>query len=103
MTQPYILTTGAASDLEKIVRYTEQEWGAARRHSYIQQLENVASVLASGVGSFRQRDDLYPNVRVRKAGHHFIFCLPQTDGPALILAVLHERMDIIARLNERLD
>jgi len=40
---------------------------------------------------------------VRRAGQHFLFCLPRKDQPALILAMLHERMDIIARLQERLD
>ncbi len=101
--QPYILTTGAAADLQEIARYTEKEWGAEQRHEYIQQIETVATELALGCGVFRDRDDLYPRVRVRLAGHHYIFCLPQTDAPALILAILHERMDHIARLKERLD
>jgi len=101
--QPYVLTKGAETDLIEIACHTEKEWGSAQRKSYIQQIENVATELAQGSGVFRQRDDLYPGVRVCLAGHHYVFCLPQANAPALILAILHERMDLIARLNERLD
>ena len=103
MSQPYVLTAGAAVDLQNIAEYTEQEWGSARRKQYIRQIETVAIQLANGLGAFRQRDDIYPGIRVKLAGHHYVFCLPRIDSPALILAILHERMDIIARLKERLD
>ncbi len=103
MSQPYILTAGAAVDLQKIAIYTEKEWGPTQRQEYIRQIETAAIELAQGRGAFRQRDDLCPGVRVRLAGHHYIFCLPRADAPALILAILHERMDIIAQLKERLD
>ena len=102
-TPNYALTRGAAADLFDVARYTENQWGKTQRKHYIQQIETVASELASGEGVYRQRDDFYPGVRVRLAGHHYVFCLPQDNGPALILAILHERMDIIAKLNERLD
>jgi plasmid stabilization system protein ParE len=103
MSQPYILTAGAAVDLQKIAIYTEKEWGTTQRQEYLRQIETAAIELAQGRGTFRQRDDLCPGVRVRLAGHHYIFCLPRADAPALILAILHERMDIIAQLKERLD
>lgn len=83
--------------------YTDNEWGKAQRKRYIRQIGIVASELARGAGIYRQRDDLYPGVRVRLAGHHYVFCLPQDDAPTLILAILHERMDLIVKLNERLD
>ena len=102
-TPDYVLTRGAAADLVDIARYTEKHWGQTQRKHYIQQIETVASELAKGAGVYRQRDDFYPGVRVRLAGNHYVFCLPQDNGPALILAILHERMDIIAKLNERLD
>lgn len=102
-TPPYVLTKGAEADLVAIARYTDHEWGQVRREQYIRQIETVASELARGAGVYRRRDDLYPGVRVRLAGHHYVFCLPQDDRPAVILAILHERMDLIVKLNERLD
>lgn len=103
MTKPYILTSGAVADLQKIARYTEREWGTLQRREYMLQIEVVATELATGQGVYRERNDLYPGVRVRSAGHHDFFCLPQTKAPALILAILHKRMDLVVRLKERLD
>jgi plasmid stabilization system protein ParE len=101
--RPYILTRSAAAELREVVRYTQREWGTAQCRTDIEQLEKTATELALGQGVFRRRDDLQPGLRVRLAGRHYIFCLPQTGEPALILAILHERMDLIARLKERLD
>ncbi|MFQ5356435.1 MAG: type II toxin-antitoxin system RelE/ParE family toxin [Mariprofundaceae bacterium] len=103
MTQAYVLSAGAAEEIRDIARSTERKWGTAQRKEYIRKIEVVAIELAQGVGRFRQRDDLYPGVRVKLAGHHYVFCLPRVDAPALILAILHERMDLISRLKERLD
>jgi toxin ParE1/3/4 len=101
--RPYVLTRSAAVELREIVRYTGREWGTARCRIYIERLETTATQLALGEGVFRRRDDVFPGLRVRLAGHHYIFCLPQVPEPALILAILHERMDRITRLKERLD
>jgi len=77
--------------------------GQAQCNAYVAQPEAAATELALGQGAFRSRDDLLPGLRVRRAGQHLLFCLPRDDQPALILAILHERMDIITRLQERLD
>ena len=103
MNRSYVLTWSAQADLQEIVRYTQREWGSAQRRAYIERLEVAAIELALGEGLFRQRDDLLPGLRVRLAWHHYIFCLPQTEGSSVVLAILHERMDLITRLRERLD
>ena len=103
MSRRYVLTRSAQADLQQVVRYTQREWGTAQCRAYIERLEAAATELALGQGLFRQRDDLLPGLRLRLAGHHYIFCLPQTEGPAVVLAILHERMDLITRLKERLD
>lgn len=102
MTRPYRLTRSAATDLRGIVRYTLQIWGQTRCRDYIAQIEKAATEVALGQGVFTNRDDLLPGLRVRLVGHHYLFCLPQPSKPALILAIMHERMDIIARLKDRL-
>ena len=103
MNRPYVLTRSAQADLKEIVRYTQREWGIAQCRAYVERLETFATELALGQGRFRQRDDLLPGLRLRLEGHHYVFCLPQTEGPAVVLAILHERMDLITRLSERLD
>jgi len=103
MTPPYILTQGAARDLRSIVNYTNDNWGREKCLSYVAKIEAAACDVALGRGRYAQRDDLLPGLRVRRTGRHYIFCLPQPDQPAFILAILHERMDILARLKTRLD
>ena len=103
MTAAYILSRSAAADLQDLVDYTLQTWGQAKCRAYVAQLEQAATELALGNGPFRTRDDLLPGLRVRRSGRHFLFCMPRKDQPALILAILHERMDVISRLQQRLD
>ena len=46
---------------------------------------------------------LYPELLVAHCEHHYIFCLPRKRAPALIVAILHARMDLMTRLAERLE
>lgn len=100
---PYVLTRGAAADLRNVVAYTLENWGEAQCRAYVAEVEEAATELALGRGVFKTWDDLLPGLRVRRAGHHYLFCLPRDNEPALILAILHERMDMISRLQQRLD
>ncbi len=52
--------------------------------------------------NFKDMSALYPALRMAHCEHHYVFCLPREDAPALIVAILHERMDLMARLADRL-
>lgn len=43
-----------------------------------------------------------PELRVSRVGHHYVFHSEREKGVPLILAVLHERMDLMNRLRARL-
>ena len=47
--------------------------------------------------------DLYPKLLMAHCEHHYAFALPREGAPALIVAILHERMDLMTRLAERLN
>jgi len=98
----YVLTKSAEADLKEVVRYTLNEWGEAQCSRYVAALEKQAEAVATGNGVFEVMDELLPTLRVALSGKHYIFCLPQAQGPAIILAILHERMDVVARLKQRL-
>ncbi len=102
MSRSYVVAKGAAADLREIKRYSVQQWGEAQGRIYIGQLEQAAEAVAKGEGVFKDMGFLYPGLRMILSGHHYIFCLPRTGAPSVILAVLHERMDIVARLKRRL-
>lgn len=99
----YTLTSDAEADLRGIIRHTRKEWGATQVRSYVAKLEAGIMRVAAGQGAFRELDALYPALRVARCEHHYIFCLPRENAPALIVAILHERMDLMARLAGRLD
>ena len=102
MTRPYILSKGAAADLRDITRYTVANWGEAQSRTYIAELEKTAEALAVGEGVFKDMGSLLPGLRMASSDKHCIFCMPHTGAPSIILTILHERMDIIARLKSRL-
>jgi toxin ParE1/3/4 len=65
-------------------------------------LESGIARLAAGPGAFRDMSALYPGLRMARCDHHYVFCLPRETAPALIVAIFHERMDLMTRLAGRL-
>ncbi len=102
MTRPYILSGDAEDDLHGIIEYTAKQWGAAQCRAYTSALEIKATEVALGQGTFKDMSSIMPGLRMATSGKHYIFCLPRQGQPALILAILHERMDLMARLQNRL-
>jgi toxin ParE1/3/4 len=99
----FVLTEAAEADLRDIVRYTRKNWGDAQVRRYVAELEDAAELLALGKGHFRELSDIYPGLRTIRCKHHYIFCLLRNDAPALIVALFHERMDLMTRLKRRLE
>ena len=102
MKPSWILTDDAAEDLRAIIRYSRDTWGRQQARSYAETLEDCFAQLAADPARFRNMGEVYPGLRLAHCGHHYIFCLPREDAPALIVAVLHERMDLMLRLAARL-
>lgn len=102
MSAPYVLSEAAEADLRSIIRYTRREWGDEQVRRYIKDLERGIARLALGEGSWRNLTALYPKMRLAHIGHHYVFCLPRENQTALIVAIFHERMDLMVRLAERL-
>lgn len=102
MTTDYILSAAAEADLREIIRYTRKQWGDAQVRNYIAKLEGGIARLAAGEGVFKDMTALYPALRMVRCEHHYIFCLPRDDAPTLVVAIFHERMDLMLRLADRL-
>lgn len=103
MTRNYVLTDDAAEDMRGVIRYTSRTWGAAQARRYAESLERGIIRLAGNPAQFRDMGALYPALRMARSEHHYVFCLPRDAAPALIVAILHERMDLMARLVDRLN
>lgn len=103
MTRPdYVLTRAAETDIRGIIRHTRKEWGDTQVRRYLSKLEQAMARLAAGHGPFKDMSAIYPTLRMVHCAHHYLFCLPGERAPALIVAILHERMDLMARLADRL-
>jgi plasmid stabilization system protein ParE len=102
LTKSYVLTAAAEADLRGIIRYTRKQWSDAQVRRYIAKLEQGMTRLATSQGLFKDMSVLYPALRMAHCEHHYVFCLPRENAPALIVAIFHERMDLMTRLANRL-
>ncbi|BAU39247.1 plasmid stabilization protein [Acetobacter pasteurianus NBRC 101655] len=98
----YSLTETAEADLRAVIRYTIKQWGDAQVRRYLGVLEQGIVSLAKGHSAFKDMSIVYPGLRMVRVDHHYIFCLPRKGAPALVVAILHERMDLLTRLAGRL-
>jgi len=96
----YQLSKLAEFDLDGIWRYTYQEWGARRASKYLRQLKRRIEQLARRPLLGKQRDELAAGLRSYHEGRHLVFyrCLEQ--GGIMIIRVLHDRVDVPARLDD---
>ena len=89
--------------MRDIVRHTTRQWSAAQARTHAQRIDDAAADLAAGRGVFKDWGTVLSGLRVKAVGSHCIFGIYRPERPALILAILHERMDLMARLRDRLN
>lgn len=99
----YELAPGAELDLLDIARYTLETWGIEQTERYESLLEGHFQALARGKARTRTPIDSRPALTCSRCEHHYVFALVREGLPLLIVAVLHENMDFIARLRERIE
>ncbi|WP_226584427.1 type II toxin-antitoxin system RelE/ParE family toxin [Acuticoccus sediminis] len=97
---PYRFTSSAHEDLVDIWLYTQETWGEAQADLYQDALHRCCERIASGEVKARSLPGL-ERVRLHRCQHHVLFFVEQ-DQAVVIVAVLHERMNLIERLRERL-
>lgn len=103
MSASYILTAAAEAYLRSVIRYTRQRWGDNQARRYIDDLTRGIERLARGEGPFKDMTSLHRGLRMARCEHHHIFCFACDDAPALVVAIFHERMDLMARLAARFE
>jgi toxin ParE1/3/4 len=100
---PYVLTRSTEDDLRVIARYTLKQWGKKQSLHYASLLEARFLEIANRASFSRPFSECLPQVQVTRCEHHYIFYIHPEGKRPCIIAVLHERMDIVARLKDRLD
>lgn len=103
MPAPYNLTQAAKRDLRAIWRYTVSRWGEEQADRYLGRLEHCFARIATGEVRPKTFSITYPQAQVIRCEHHYVFYLPSPQVQPVIIAVLHENMDMIARIQGRLE
>lgn len=98
----YQLTREAAEDLRSIALYTIEKWGIDQAKLYEAQLKACLEQIASGEAIPRNPIPHRPEILHARCQHHHLFYTRTPEQLPLIIAILHERMDLIARLESRL-
>lgn len=98
----YETSPDAEADLQDIISYTINKYGIGQMTDYITTLETCAENIAQGKGSFKKIRVRGYDIRVKHCQHHYIFGLIRNNRPMLVLAIFHERMDLMKQLSKRL-
>ena len=98
----YELTPEAKQDIRGIWLYTAEQWSERQADRYTGRLEACFRRIARRRAQAKSFSERYPQVQVTRCEHHYVFFLHPEGQKPLIIAVLHERMDMLTRLGERL-
>ena len=87
----FYFTEQAEKDLEAIIDFTVQRWGAAQSHDYIDDLE---ALVADNPLLGTEREELSQGLHSFPYQSHLLFYVLQKDG-ITIVRVLHTSVDVV--------
>ena len=96
----YRFTKDAEQDLVEIWNYTATTWSEAQADADLEQIHAYCENLRRNIKISKRPLKAFPTLHSLRCEQHFLFFL-LLDQPSVI-AVLHGKMDVIARLRKRL-
>jgi len=102
MAMSYELSKETENDWYNIVGYTLSNFGKRQVKKYTKSLLKCLDDLVNEVGQFKVIDVSGYQVIIKHCQKHYIFGLVRNNEPLLIIAILHEQMDLMQRLKSRL-
>lgn len=100
MSAGYRLTPAARSDLDDIWDYSSRVWGLVQAERYILSIRDACDALVDGRRQGQPIDDIRPGYRKLAVGSHFLFYRIADAGFIDVIRILHQRMDVPARLQD---
>ena len=103
MTRPfdYRLTKSAERDLSEVWIYTYEAWGDEQADRYVSGLKDSLMKIGENPALGKLVNEIGAGLRMFRCQHHYMFYLLQ-DQTVIVLGILHEKMDLIQRLQERI-
>jgi plasmid stabilization system protein ParE len=99
----YELAPEVESDLEGVFDYTIDRWGIDQSYRYKGKLAAHFRRIGQGKAITRTFLNRSPVLQVSRCEHHYVFHIIRENKPHLIVAVLHESMDLVRRIKRRMD
>jgi len=90
----------AIYDLNSIWTYTYDEWSEKQADKYYASLEFACLQIGENPELGKEYEEIKSNLLGLRTGKHIIFYQVVNDQEIEIIRILHERMDLIKRLNE---
>ncbi len=101
---PVRIYPAAKARILEIWDYTEKTWGENQADAYVRDL--VEAINRAGQDRHRWRpvmDEALKGIFFIRHSHHFIFFRELPTGTLGVVSILHENMDLPARLTEDYD
>lgn len=97
----YIISKEAENDLENIWFYTFQNWSLNQADKYLSEIINQIKSISHNPDIGKDYSEIRDGYFCSKIKSHFIFYkVDKRKGIVKIIRILHERMDVKARINE---
>lgn len=96
----YELTLATEADLRGIWSYTYETWGFDQAETYFDRIAACCESVGHKQAQSKTLDGLPDGIGIHRCEHHYIVWLD--DDRPIIIAILHERMDFVRRLKDRL-
>ena len=96
----YDITKEATEDLYRIWEYTVDTWSEQQADTYYALLESGMDDVADAPDRIgKPYDEIFPGLRAYHVRRDMLFYILQDNGRALIVRILHERMDYARHFN----
>jgi len=95
-----VFSSSAKEDLIEIWLYTQATWSDEQADLYQKNLHDCCAKIAFGNAHSKPVRGI-KGVKVCRCHHHYIF-FTEREATIVVIAVLHERMDLLTRLKDRL-
>ena len=97
----FVVQRAAARRIDEIFRYTEETWGRPQAEAYVHGLFDHFGAIAERRTPWRRIPAAFEvDGYFSRYGHHFIYWRERAGGPVVIVAVLHERMNLQSRFRD---
>ncbi len=94
------LTNNAVKDLSDIWHYIVEAWSESQADKHYKLLLNACSSIAKQPQIGKAYEEIYPELKGKRASKHIIFYRLMKDNSIEITRILHEQMDLKNKLQK---